>query len=779
MTAKRLVGVFRMVVAICAGSAANAMTYDELAAAIDAAEPGATVYVDSDVECAEPLIIGKELTIRSAPGAAGRLVRAKGASSVIVTTQDGNLTLLDIAVDGNPAAGAYGGRLLSITNGVVSLGEGATIANGKGCAVVVSREGVFNMLEGSAITNFVVGTGCYGIAVVVGHNGSGYANSGVFNMSGGIISGCSAAAAPSSEAGKGEWDGAVYAYGGKFNATGGTITGNLSKNCVAGVIAWAGAVYLSGSFTATNNIGGYANDFFAATNRLGGNIKVIMNGDYSGHMTFKYSSEGGPSDGEVFRSIWTETVHTKLMGWQSCVSQDDPSLGLDYSKLTGGWYPTWRRINARIAGKGNEFTIADALADAVSGDVIEVLRDQDVSSTISVASDVTICSAPGGKCSLKRLEGCTDLFSVSGANVAFADIVLDGNNIMPTGAFNNGLVRVKNGATVTLRAGAVLSNAVVTAYGAAAIVRDSGSRLVMEEGSLVTGCRCTSTAPYGAAIMVGSSAVETCPPYFEMRGGSITACDVSSCTSAGTGYGGVVYVWNGVMDMSGGTITNNFGYSESSSSVVNYIGTVRISGSAVIDGNEGSRPGIYNGGSSTTVWYGDFRGRTAISSGAQSLGSAIGVTREGEATGAWCFMSKNGSYVGKMDGGSAVWAEPVGSVGPTRAATVEDLAVIMPSSLDLDDAATAAALPLVLGGVAAELSGTLAVSFDRAAMLASGRLPLAVLKAEDGQTLSGTWEWTFQTPPDERSGTWAMCKRDGGATYVLEWYPRGLYMLLR
>ena len=773
-----LFDVCRVVAAICVGSAVNAMTYDELAAAIDVVEPGGTVYVDSDVECAEPLMIDKELTIRSAPGAAGRLVRAQGASKVIVTGQDGNLTLLDIVIDGNPAAGAYGGRLLSITNGVVNLGAGATIANGKGCAVEVTRQGVFNMLEGSAITNFVVGTGCYGIAVLVGHNGTTYADSGKFNMSGGVISGCSAAAAPSTEVGKGQWDGAVYMYGGTLNATGGVITDNRSKNCVAGVIAYAGAVNLSGSFTATNNIGGFANDFFFDTNRTS-SARVIMNGDYTGHMTFKYSYVGGPSDGDVPQFIWTATAHTKLKGWQSCESQDEPSLALDYSKLTGAWYPTWRRIKTRIVGKGNEFSITDALADAVSGDIIEVLSDHDVSSTISVSTDVTVRSAPGVKCSFNRLTGCTDLFSVPGANVVFADIILDGSNIEPSSSFNCGLVNVKSGATVTLGAGAELRNAAVTAYGAAAIIRNSGSKLVMEDGALITGCRSTATAPYGAAIMVGGGSVETVPPCFEMRGGSITACDVSSCTSQNDSYGGVVYLWNGVMDMSGGTITNNSGFSRSSSAVVNYSGTMRISGSAVIDGNEGSRSGIYNRGTSTTVWYGDFRGRTAISSGEQTLGSAIGVTREGEATGAWCFMSASGSYVGKMDGGNAVWAEPVGSVGPARAATVEDLAVILPSSLDLDDAATAAGLPLVLGGAAAEFSGTFAISFDRAAMLASGRLPLAVLKAADGQTLSGTWTWTFQTPPRERGGTWAVCSHDGGATCVLEWHPRGFSMSLR
>ncbi len=532
-------------------------------------------------------------------------------------------------------------------SGTVTLADGTVVANGRGCGVSVGDNGVVNMMEGSVISNFTVGTSHYGIAVRVGHNGSVYGTYGTFNMQGGLITGCSGRANPATEKGRGEWDGAVYMYGGTFNGTGGTITGNRSERCVAGFVAYAGKVRFSGSFTATNNIGGFANDVYFDTNRTG-NVELKMVGDYTGKMAFKYTT--APSEGDEPHFMWTSTANTRLHGWENCVSEDNSSLALDYWNLKGAWYPTWRRINARIVGKGNAFTVQDAINAAAAADTVEICRDQTVTATLSVTNDLTICSAQDGPYSMMRGAADVELIEAKGgANLLLENVILDGMNIDSTKIC--ALVRASKGSTMVLGNGTVLRNGRSTAYGAAAVVRGEGARLVMEDGSLITGCSSSLTAPYGAAVLIGESTTYGVPPTFEMRGGAITGCDVSSCTSSSDAYGGVVYIWNGVFDMSGGAITNNRGFAQSSAAVVNYIGTVRMSGDAVIDGNDGSRPGIYNCSNGNTVYYGDFRGRTAISNGSQNSGDAIAsVSREGEASGAWCFVSKNGSYVGRRAG---------------------------------------------------------------------------------------------------------------------------------
>ncbi len=772
----RTLGEVILSLALCFAFArcAPAMTFDELVSALDNAEPCSTVYVNSDVECPEALSVDKELTLRSSPGSVFKLVRSGDKPAVIAATNAAcNLTIRDLAIDGNVAKGSYAGYVVSVMSGTVTLEDGAVVANGRGCGVNVGDKGVVNMMAGSVISNFTVGTSNYGIAVRVGHNGSGYGTYGTFNMQGGLITGCSGRANPSTENGRGEWDGAVYMYGGTFNGTGGTITGNRSARCVAGFVAYAGKVRLSGCFTATNNIGGFANDMYFDTNRTSAS-ELKMVGDYTGKMTFKYTA--APSEGDEPHFMWTSTAHSRLHGWENCVSEDDPSLALDYWNLKDAWYPTWRRVNARIAGKGNAFTVQDAINAAAAGDTVEICRDQTVMETLSVTNEVTICSAQDGPYCMRRGVADVELVEAKNESVRIENVVLDGMGINPTKVC--ALVRASKGSTLVLGNGTVLRNGRCSAYGAAAVVRGEGSRLVMEDGSLITGCSSTNTAPYGAAVLIGEGTVYAVPPTFEMRGGSITHCDSSSNTSSIDSYGGIVYVWNGVFDMSGGAITNNRGYAQSSAAVVNYIGTVRMSGDAIIADNDGSRPGIYNCSKGNTVYYGDFRGCTAISNGSQNPGNAIAaVSREGEASGAWCFVSKNGACVGWFDGEKTVWAEPVGSVGGVAAATVGDLRLILPTELDLGQESVRSTLPIVLSGAAAAFSGAIALSFDKDELLDGGAMPLVLLKAADGQTLTGTWTWSFSVPPRDSKGLFAV--HDTSVGYVLEWFKHGTTILLR
>jgi hypothetical protein len=247
--------------------------------------------------------------------------------------------------------------------------------------------------------------------------------------------------------------------------------------------------------------------------------------------------------------------------------------------------------------------------------------------------------------------------------------------------------------------------------------------------------------------------------------------------SGNTGYGGVVYVWNGVFDMSGGVISGNPVVPEKTlenmcAGVVNYIGQVRISGSAVIADNGGSHPGLRANANQPVSFYGDFRGRVELQMGSPAEGAVIsGVTAEAGATGAWGLNSADGTLVGKVgENGDLVWAKPIGSVNGSRAADIGDLQTILPDALN-----PAAGETLVLGGAAAALGGNLDLNFDPASLLDSGKLPITVLTAAEGDNLSG--EWSFGLPEWSGKGGWFV--RRSGDAFRLRWEPNGLAIRIR
>ena len=112
----RTLGEVILSLALCFAFArcAPAMTFDELVSALDNAEPCSTVYVNSDVECPEALSVDKELTLRSSPGSVFKLVRSGDKPAVIAATNAAcNLTIRDLAIDGNVAKGSYAGYVVS------------------------------------------------------------------------------------------------------------------------------------------------------------------------------------------------------------------------------------------------------------------------------------------------------------------------------------------------------------------------------------------------------------------------------------------------------------------------------------------------------------------------------------------------------------------------------------------------------------------------------------------------------------------------------------------
>jgi hypothetical protein len=158
--------------------------------------------------------------------------------------------------------------------------------------------------------------------------------------------------------------------------------------------------------------------------------------------------------------------------------------------------------------------------------------------------------------------------------------------------------------------------------------------------------------------------------------------------------------------------------------------------------------------------------------GSPAEGAVIsGVTAEAGATGAWGLNSADGTLVGKVgENGNLVWAEPIGSVNGSRAADIGDLQTILPDALN-----PAAGETLVLGGAAAALGGNLDLNFDPASLLDSGKLPITVLTAAEGDNLSG--EWSFTLPEWSGKGGWFV--RRSGDAFRLRWEPNGLAIRIR
>lgn len=395
---------------------------------------------------------------------------------------------------------------------------------------------------------------------------------------------------------------------------------------------------------------------------------------------------------------------------------------------------------------------------------------------------VTLTSGTDEPCVLRRNVANMSLLQVSGGSVRVENLIWDGNRENFNDNASWGFLLVTQGGELVLGKGTVIRNSSAQAYGAAAIVRGTGSRLVMEDGALITDCHGSGNS-YGSTVMIGTSGTAPADPkpIFEMRGGLITGCSANSTGLPSGGYSGVVYTWSGgVFLMSGGKITGNTS-NKGSPGVVNYLGTTRLTGDAYIEGNDGPYPGIYNCSTYITTFFGDFRGRAAISSGVQDGSEHLYVKAEDEfATGAWCFYPALGdaNLVGSRVGTDLriYWKPAIGSVSGVKAASAAELKMIIPSTLDLTaESFDLTKLPFELSGAACDLSGEIALAFDSRTLSHSGALPLSLIAPAADETLTGSW--SFTTPSTAR-GNWQVVSRATEGDYALTYTPASLIFQL-
>ena len=789
------------------GYSVFAMTFDELQAEVNGAEPGATVYVTSDMDVTGTLTCSKKITIRSSPGTTNVLsYTTAGLSKIFLDAGAGtDVTFADLTIDGRKSAlgKSVGVRFMSIHDGgKVTFDSGFTFKDyycGISATISVGNNGLLMMNEGAVLRGLE--NDKWGTAVYL--NGTS-AQKAQFVMTGGVIADCTGHGAADQS---GQVDGVVYVNAERslFTMTGGTISGNASDYKTAGVYVSLGAVpcfTVSGAAFVTNNVGAIGNDVYI----VGGSYQNAMpqfrmTGDYSGRMTI-YISNGAPSssgqDGvyEGRKAFACEGKYTGGAGIE--VSADGcETLVVDaYTQTTSG-QAVFSRKAARVGPKGEQGVCVGSLREAFAvvqdGEQIALMTNLnmttsyklDSETTRSGATDFTLCSDAGGPYritwDIKDYGADAYLFLIDNRTAAtnfrllIENLVFDGR----CDVAKCRLFRLGPYSTLVLGNGAVIENiwnANDGRNGAAVGINKSTvgpARLEMEEGSVIRNC---STRGSGSAIQISSNQAGALA--FVMRGGVIS----NNVSLASGAAGGALSLSGGYsVEMTGGEIVGN--RSENGIAGV-YIdnGSMTVSGTASITNNIGYYNDAYlQYNTGKMVMRGDFRGSIGVSgSRQQTLNNEFCVDAEPGATGAWCFHAVGRSpaqpnMIGTRDGNVLKWALATGTVGGRGIVADEEMQAAVATGVSNLTQNARATLPLMLGGRAAELTYEVALDFDGEELYQSGELPLVLCSPEDGYALTGSL--TASCPEDDKY-SWSV--RTVNGSYVLMGRPRqGLSIFVR
>ena len=775
---KKLI-LFWIVVA-AAARALHAMTYDEFKSEISAAPDGGTVVLANDVTYDSALpSISKRITITSPAGSTNTLLRASSYTGLLLTMGDASadITLSRIAFDGNKAAGRTG-RAISMTAGRLTLGAGAAIRNFdfgyNSGGIYVATDGVFVMDEGSEISGCDYGYGSHFAMILLGNRHAQLAAGepdGVFEMNGGLISGNAGHSSQTT----GDYDGVIYLYSYEQNncvlrLNGGLITGNTSDSSCAGICTICGTVYIGGDSCVTGNVGGVVNDIYNSRSDI-----YVADG-YRGRATIV--PRGTPVDGRTAEKMQKLTDSPEI-GAGNISAQVNPTLVL------GGYYDGtglyWQKAIGMADGVFRCGQKEELVAAVTNGGCICIERDQVLNGVrIPNGKSVTVRSGSGERWTLSRASTAQFFVALTNATLRLEAVVLDGCGM-------EGMIfGIAPDATIILGDGAEVLNGKHTTGPGIASLTVNGAKFVMEEGSAIRDCSATSTGGYGALIRVGNNTAFATPPRFEMSGGLITNCTSAATGAASSGWGGMIYVQLGVFEMTGGKIAGN-SCSGSCAGVQHYRGTVRISGPARIENNEGAAPDIYRSGGGNSVMlsmFGDFRGHVGISSGDQGVGQESPITIEEGATGAWGFFpAANGSdrtLVGTPNAAETKvsWTAATGWIDGDGVASAADAQTAWGAvTLTLDERGIAA-LPHTFAGSARGVDSAVSLVFDPEGFKSSPLLPLRLVAAEGG-SLSGTWSFNM---PQPRRGRWYVMPVFAGggvSAYELRFSPPGMKLTIR
>lgn len=789
-----------ILVALVAVCEARAMTYDEFTAAIEAASNGDTVYLENDVEYTAMLpSLAKRVTLASPEGETNVLRRAASYTSCLLSVEDAtaDITLRDIVIDGNKEAGACSARVFSVTNGVLTLESGATIRNynfGRTIGGIgVIRDGTLNMRDGATICDCDYAPWAM---LMIGVREKGLLRDGHFVMTGGRITRCAGHKAPT---GGPDYDGVVYLYSqdpeedsgllpaAVFDMSGGEITGNTSENACAGVCVVCGTWNLSGTARIIGNKGGIVDDIY---NNRG---KILVGYGYAGRATFYNDPAQEPIyQGKVSATKLVPAVTmAHFKGGENISNQHWPKWVLcsDYSVAYSTFY--WEPLLALVNEQAciSLVQVRDRLRES-AGSHCDICFARSLTDT----GYATLTIAEGSSCTIRGWpneatawhrgngEGCFALVQTNAA-IRVENLILDGAGDVLEPAKQALFVQQK-GSSVTLAAGAVITNAVRKTSAVVTALADAGVCFTMETGSLITDCGVPEAKGWGAIVRVGDSNSSKCDPLpqMNMTGGVITNCWSGSTSNASGGYGGMIYVQGSVFNMTGGVIAGNScgdATSGSCAGVQAYQGKMVLSGSARIENNVGKAPDLFRNSCEIKI-VGDFRGSVGLSSGNQGQGQETAVKIDSGATGAWSLHpAANGVAPGLVgtpsaDGTKVQWAAAIGAVDGTSVATLDDARALWPA----EQTSALPSQPHRFSGEAKALDCAWTLDFDGEALKASYVEPIVLAQAEDG-AFTGTW--SFVTPAVSHA-RWAVrptYSAVGITAWRLELLRRGIQVFIR
>ena len=802
----------------------SAMTRGELQALIDSAAEGARVEVTDDFTLDGTLSVSKSLTLASPEGTTNTILRSGNGICLALAGETTTLRLENLVFDGNSSGGSIG-RFTEYSSGCLVLGPGTTVRNFEiggdyagilltgtahlemeagatlrsfqnnryaPCVDIESDEAVFEM-RGGLITD------CHGrreAGTSYEYDGAVYVwKGGTFNMWGGEISDNTAATSTDGVDvyDKGTFNmygglitrntggvGGVFCKGGVVRLSGGVVTGNTGAYA-GGLYVQKGELYLSGDASITNNVGGTVNDvfldtdtdYYAATGKNPEALGYILE-DYTGVFTIYSTYEPVDSlvDAYSFES-WVKNVFVVPDGTRPGLGrircQNHPEFGFDGVRDSKKWI-YWAIAPFRVDGVHCNYFSTEVLP-ALTGPshVVELLQDVQESSSVSFPLDsdfqptnLIIRSGAGTNCVLTAEGGKTAL------SVSKVDLTVRLENVTVRAQDNSpSILRVMAG-RVELGAGAVLERGRM----GVALAGDDAD-LLMEDGAILRDVYDPSESSFGFGVRIGfweGDLNRVTTPRFEMRGGLITNCvgAVSADRPSSSGYGGVVYAYGGDFTMTGGRICGNI-CTNSAAGVVVWSGntTVRFGGDAVIEGNFGESVGLYVA-SGNVSYFGDFRGHVEVSNLSQEPEGTFKIKAETGATGAWSFLAAAADPavrlvgVGQGDGQLVKWGAVAGTVDGVEIASVADANILLPSVI-ATDVEGLAKLPHVLTGVAAGVSGTIAIDCSQDELKAAGVLPLKLVTCSDG-AFTGALSFTLPATADKlvyyRSGnSWVLDNR--------------------
>ena len=770
-------------VAIVGGlSMAQAQTFDELKAAVEAADDGATVHVTSDMTFDSQIVVGSGKSVvlegwdsEGNVATVRKLTRSLDYKEGAFFATDGGgrkLTIKNVVLDlqCNKRERQLTRRVIQVmgTDCRFTLGAGAKICNVYQTGdypgtMYAGPGGIVVMEEGSEISDAYCYA--YGAAVQVGRGGGG-----CFVMNGGLITDCHG---PDFSGNDPVWGGAVHVYGGQFKFNGGLITGNVSPHHTGGVVLYrgkatdtsAGMMFCGGSGAITGNVGKVANDVYCVENKS--NIWLVNQTytenttHYKGAVMTIRCGDTVPVAGETCMAVTMQASSSASAFLAADIGnvslQDNPSLALDPASIgkavvgqeVSKYLTVWRPKLADIVANGkvhNRFTVADVWS-AISGTKAVASFWQDFERNTSGPldfngdSDITLRSMGEER---KRfsvpandLRGLMFLHQPAAGHpkkVRFENLIVDGNSqngaICPGGS--EGFIWLQRDCALELGPGAMLCN-VYCPSNRAGIVAVSKSRFAMEAGSVVSNVVAGS---WNSAITVGADSATSDPTVFDMSGGLITACETRGPGEPKNGNGGAVTVRRAQMNMSGGAIIGNKATGNTSSGVLLYkglAGEINLSGDARICDNTGLFPDLFISQAGVN-FSGDFRGLVGVCDSSLSLD----VNPAAGATGAWCFYKSSNTPAnhkkvwGYVEEGTFKWGTPGGWIDGCGFVQTSDIDVRLADAEDISTPEARAKLPHVLAGTALNGNISQTLTFGVKDMCESGELPLMLYAFQDG-----------------------------------------------